>query len=418
MAAGPGGVVPHISPGVRVGMPRAPVAAKLPVGKPAKPARAPAPHQRIAAAVQHLGGPRIRPWTEMSPGELKHFATKTVQQSTKTELEPFRRRAGEISGQEQNVASRYGAYGRATDTLLGGIQGEAGGSARTFENQVAQNALNASKGIETSGQELANQAAGSPQLAAQLQAERANVTGIGAAQQGAAGQLGQSESNFMTNLRAAAAQKVAEGQGQIAGAFGKQRAENQAKESELLSRQPGAITKLLTELTQKQFTNRAAEAGLGIKQGQLNVAQQNATTKARAQSASERLGFAKLSGEERQRTINNRINEGKLKVSELNANDKAAYDRWKMSQGGGKGGTKFSSATATKFNADVGKVQSAIITAVKGNTHDQAALNAAWNELRAKNVDEHLIHAAMNKLRYGHYGARDREYMKSIGAER
>lgn len=203
-------------------------------------------------------------WLDMNPSELHSYATRSVQQNTQAELQPYRQKAGEIYGTEQAVAGRFGGYGQATDQQLQGLQSQAAEGAKTFNNQVADTALKARQGVETTGQNAQAQNAGylDPQLRAALAAQQGNVAATGQAQQGAAQQMGQNEQSFMANLRAAATQRVAEGQQGIAANYGKQQAANTQAQNQLLGRQPGAITKLETELGQKQRNTQLAEIGL------------------------------------------------------------------------------------------------------------------------------------------------------------
>lgn len=269
------------------------------------PAKALAARAPGKAASPGRGGEGERSWLQMTPGELQQLASKEVQQNTQAELQPFRARQGEITGTEQTVAKRFGGYGEASDKLLGGIQASAEGSAKTLDNEAAESAMKARQGVESAGQTAQSLTAGylDPQVRAQLGAEQANVAGIGAGQQASAQALGQGETNFITGLRAAAAQRVAEGQRGITSQFGAQRAKVAGEEGKLLARMPGQTTKLDTELLQKQFTNRATEAGLGIKQGTLAVSQQKANAEGRYKAGELTSKERSLAGQERGRSI-------------------------------------------------------------------------------------------------------------------
>ncbi len=364
------------------------------------------PHR--SAAAKRAVGPRTKTWMEMGPGELKHYATKTVQQATKTELEPFHRRSTELGAQEGAVAGRYGGYGKATDALLGGIQQGAEGSAKTFSNQVAENAQRASKEVETSGQNLTGMAGGmDPQLRNQLLAQQGNVAGIGAAAGAAAGAQGQNEANFMTNLRAAAAQKVTEGQGQIAGAFAKQKGEVGQKESELLGKRGGRINELFTDLSQKQFTNRATEAGLGIKQGTLRVGERNAGAKELAA----KTGAEKLGLERNKFSTDSEYKQAKLQLDKLNGKSLRNYrnaraDYTKAT--GGKADPKRESAYLSGVSRTEAVARSLIPGGgkVRKDRHLQEEIRKG---LREKGANADQISAAMNLIVYGRLGPQDRK---------
>jgi hypothetical protein len=329
------------------------------------------PAQRAQAGVQALGAPREPTnWMEMNPGQLQRFATNQVQQNTQAELTPYRARNAELGNIEKTTAQRYGAYGEAADKLMQGVQGEASASAKTAQNEAAEASLRASKGVETAGQNAVTANAGymDPQLRAALSAQTQNSAQIGQAREANAANLGAGENTFMANLRAAAAQRVTEGQKGIASTYAAQRGKVGTEEQRLLARQPGAITKLDQELLQKQFTNRATEAGLGFKgqelqnktalagstlnvnQARITKSNQEAGEKAKGQAGKEALTRADT--EQKQ---------ADAAYKKLTAADKAAYDKWKM--GGGSGGVPGKTASPTagrKYAAAINNAYSSV----------------------------------------------------------
>jgi hypothetical protein len=232
---------------------------------------------------------------EMNPAQLHHFVEKQVQSNTKAELTPYKARGQEITGTENTVAKRYGAYGEATQSLLGGIQSGAEAGAKTADNLAAQVAVKGQGEVNTAGQNATTLNGGQlePSVKAGTEAGAANIAGLGAAAQANSVAQGQNEANLLTNIRAAAAQRVAEGQKGIATNYGKERGKNQAEEGRLLAKQSGDISKLDTELAQKQEADKIARAGVGIKEGTLKVGEQNAASKARSVTAAEKNNAAK-----------------------------------------------------------------------------------------------------------------------------
>lgn len=240
----------------------------------------------------------------MTPPEATRYITQQVGAETKANLAPLKARQNEIGQTEGAVANRYQGYGEALtggprvpvgSSLLGGLQTTAGESAKTFQNNVAEEALRASKGVETAGQNALTASAGyvSPELRATLGNQMGNIAATGTAANQAAGAMGANEQNFLTNIRAAAAQRVTEGQRGIAGVYGKQRGEVQGKEQALLAREPGAIMKGVQGLLGEQSKIKTAREGLGLKvaglqqketqsQRTARVSRENAAEKTRA----------------------------------------------------------------------------------------------------------------------------------------
>lgn len=369
-------------------------------------------------------------WLDMNPGELHNYATRSVQQNTQSELDPYRQKAGEIYGTEQAVAGRYAGYGQQTDQQLAGLQSSAAEGAKTYNNSIADTVLKAQQSVDTTGQNAQAQNAGymDPQLRAALTAEKGNVTETGLAQQGAAAAQGQGEQNFMANLRAAATQRVAEGQRGIASTYGKQQQANTQEQNRLLGRVPGAITKLETELGQKQFTNRATEAGLGLKQGDLRVKEGDLGVKradlgVKVQSigAANARNRENVAAKETASVRSARLNEIGKQTAQMSAEDKARYDaaRIKIDQQT-KSGKAASPAEGRKYIDEIGKVlsnvQNALGTRAKGSvgwTHsNQEAIRAS---LRKSNVNADLISAALNLAVYGRLGAADQAAALSRG---
>jgi hypothetical protein len=225
--------------------------------------------------------PVAKSWLEMNPAETHAYAAKQVGQNTQAELGPLKQKGTEISGTEGLVAGRYAGYGQQNLQGLQGLQSQAAEGAKTFNNSLADTVLKASKGVETTGQadQAANAGYQDPQVRAALAAQQGNIAATGAAAQTAGQASGQNEQNLLTTMKAAAEQRVREGQGNIASTYGKQRQANTNAENTLLLRQPGQVTKLETELGQKQFNAKATQAGLENKS--LALVQKERETNAR-----------------------------------------------------------------------------------------------------------------------------------------
>lgn len=385
----------------------------------------------------------------MTPAEATRYITGQVGAETKANLAPLKARQNEIGQTEGAVANRYQGYGEALtggprvpvgSSILGGIAGTAEQSAKTFQNNVAEEALRASKGVETAGQNALTASAGymDPQLRATLGNQMGNINATGTAANQAAGAMGANEQNFLTNIRAAAAQRVTEGQRGIAGVYGKQRGEVQGKEQQLLARQPGAITKGVEGLLQRQFANRAAEAKLAsenIKIG--SKLQTEGTTRARNRAAVNKSEAERLMKEttlpadlaQKSADTMQKRNDATYKL--LTAEDKTRYDNAQIeykkylerSKGTAGGGAPALSKTeAAKYLTGVqyalGVAQGEFRAAQKANPKvSKARLIQAVREkiqagraktLAGKTLPANTLSGALNILEYGTLGPQEK----------
>jgi hypothetical protein len=407
------------------------LAPSAPQRAPKAPAQVKTPAKPAASAAARA--PAAKSWLEMNPGEIQKLASSTVSKDTQAELVPYRQRQGEISGTEGTVAKRYGAYGEATDKLLSGIQETQANSAKTFDNQAADAVTKSQGEVNTTGQNAITNNAGyeDPQLRAQLASEQGAVTNIGAAGQANANALGQNEANTLATIRAAAAQRVAEGQRGIASTFGKQRGETQAKEGELLAKEGGASQKLDTELLQKQFTNQAAEAGLKVKVGTLGVDQENAATKAQAVKASEQnnttknsIAAEKLKLQAGKLGFEEWAKREKLPLEKMSIVDKARYEKaeirvkeqaLKGKPPNPKEGRKYMSEIATA--ATIAKAQG-VYAGKTGKAlakAKQKAEQAIVKAAKGATVNREIVEAAMNVAYYGRLSTADQAVAMSYG---
>lgn len=388
------------------------------------------PHAPRAPAIQGSSGTGEGPaksWLDMGPAELHNYATRQVTQNTQAELQPYRQKAGEIYGTEQAVAQRYGGYGQATDAQLAGLQTAAAGSAKTAENTAADQALKARQAVETTGQNTQAQNGGylDPQVRTALDNQKALVAASGQTQLGAVQALGANEQNFMANLRAAATQRVQEGQQGIAGTYGKQQAANSQAQNQLLGRVPGGITKLETELGQKQFSNRATEAGLGIK---LSGIQQKAAETHERVGATERgqnLAVQRNRENVTQRETSGlrsaRLNEIGKETAKMSAEDKARYDQARIRiDEQNKSGKAPNPKEGRSYMAQLSKAE-AMARQFLGNQRQggkpekRAKEEQARQMLSKEKANGDIISAALNLAVYGRLGPADQATALSYG---
>lgn len=392
---------------------------------------------RAPAASQHLSPAKTGPthpesagrapapaksWLEMNPAETHQYAARQVQQNTQAELQPFRQKAGEISGTEQAVSSRYGGYGQALDTQIAGLQGQAAAGAKTLNNTMADSVLKAQQSVDTTGQtaQAANAGYMDPQLRATLAAQSGNIQATGTAAQTAAQNQGQGEQNLMANMRAAAAQRVTEGQKGIAGTYGKQRQQNTNEENRLLARVPGAATKLETELGQKQFNARATEAGLNIKLG---------ATQQKAVETKERVG-ATVRGQNQANARNRenvqaketaslrsaRLNEMGKNTAKMSAEDKARYDAARIRiDEQNKSGKAANPKEGRSYMAKLSTAEAIARSILGKEPKSKTAQERARAELTKKGASGDVTSAALNLAVYGRLGESDEAAALSYG---
>jgi hypothetical protein len=236
-------------------MPGQAKAGKAPKATPAKPTRT------VFNPVEGVLGSK----------EIRNISHTMAQEVLKAELEPLKSEAKEVANNETGASQRYSQYSTAANNLLAGVAGSQEASAKTFENQAADNALQAGKAIETSGQTQASMTGGyvSPELRAQLNAEAAREVGAGAAGNTFAQNTAQAGQNLVAGLRGAAALRAVEGQGKITGYFQKEANKIGEAENTRIAKVGADQAKDETELGQKNVTDYATLQGLGIKQSEL-----------------------------------------------------------------------------------------------------------------------------------------------------
>jgi hypothetical protein len=215
------------------------------------------------------------------PGELQNIARSEEGQAIKSQLAPLKAQGQEVQQIGRTVGNRYAQAGKITEGTLQGLSQQAEGNAKTYENEVAQNAANASKEINTTGQNAANNNAGyvDPQVRAALAAGAERTTQANASGNQFAQTVGANENNYMANIRAAAAQRIGEGQANIADTYGKQYGQVVAKEGALTEKLPELAKTRAGQLGEKQETEALTRAGLNIKGETLQQKAKESTAK-------------------------------------------------------------------------------------------------------------------------------------------
>ncbi len=300
-----------------------PPAVKAAIGRGAKPNAGP----RQSAIAHHMGAPKQRPAKpvakpkaaappkaaprpaakglgssqkaigELNQGDVVNRARTEARLARNQELVPLKAQAAEIKGNEQGVQQRYGQLVGAQNTQLEKLQQGQEASAKTFQNQMAENALTQGKAIETAGQTQASMTGGyvSPELRAQQALSSQQAAGQGGAGSAFAQQVAAGGANEIAQMRAAASLSALGGSQAVSNTFQKQLAQNQTAQQGVFAKTGLREVEGRTKLEQANFADQAAKAKLGSE----GIKLQQAGAKIR--QAGE-LGRAKIGASERAST--------------------------------------------------------------------------------------------------------------------
>jgi hypothetical protein len=403
----------------------------------APPARraAPVPQgARQSAAAVHLGAPRaVLNLGSNTPQQIEQIAGRQAGENLKAALGPLQNQGKEVQANEAGASQRYQGYAGAANTLLGGFAAQQQASAKTAENAAADNALQAGKAIETTGQQQASMTAGfmTPELKAELAAEGNRTSAAGAAGNTFAANTGQSGENLLSGIRGAAALRAVEGQGKITDFFQKQQQQIQAKEGELAGKQGAEKGRIENELAQKNLTDYATLQSLGIK-GQALV-QKGTETKEKIRTTERGQNFGRANNQENNATRikqgeeNNRVKERGQNFSRASAQEKAAIAKEHnviYAQ------IHKETANGTKPNPTAGRKMMSLVDGAAGYAAMKLKSGASQATVRkelsvgegtGKGGEEgqgytpDVIHAAMNLAVYGVLGPEDRAVMTKYG---
>ena len=386
-----------------------------PPGQRTQAAKAPAPRYSGKNIFNPAAGIQGSP-------QLEALADRITKGQLQNQLEPLRQQAGEIRNTQQTVGERYGNAAKLTEGTLQGLQGQQEAGAKTFENNAAEATLQASKGIETAGQNATSRTGGylDPQVQAALNAQGARAVGLGAAQGGLAANLGQNEANYMTNVRAAAAQRSLEGQGNIAQHYGAELGKVSASERQAIAKQPVAAKSLGVELGQKQFSDLATAQGLGIKTQTLQQKGAETTQRVKATERGQSLAVQRNQENNATRRANaslsaelNRI--GKA-TAQMSAEDKARYDQAqiRVKEAAAKG-KPASQKEGRGYMAKLSTAEAIARSVMGKELKTAAAQTKAREELAKKGASGDVISAALNLAVYGRLGPSDEAAAISYG---
>jgi hypothetical protein len=404
-------------------------AGKTPAGRPPSKAPAKTPPRSTAAPA-----PRQVPnYTEgaLNESQIKGLEKGYEQKLLAGERAAYQPALREINQNELGASERYGQASQTSNSLLASLAAQQEASAKTFENQAADSALQQAKTIETSGQNQTSMTGGymSPELKAEMQAEGQREAGAGATGNTFAQNSAQASGNLLAALRGTAALRATEGQGRITDTFQKQTANVQGKELAAVPKVAAEAASYGSKIAAENEKAYATNQGLGLKT-QLAANTVSATrSKETRERAAEREGSRKLGiseaklGIERARgqsTAEYQHADAQYKL--MTAQDKKAYDeaqaQYKHYQEQHGGTTKGPSvAEANKYAASLSTVQ-ALAAAALGNTRTKAAYEKARNEIYTKNagkISTEVLQAGLNLAYYGHLMGTDVQNAYSHG---
>ena len=362
-------------------------------------------------------------------GDIHNRSVTLARLERNAALSPLEAQGRQIQANEQGVQQSFKNLQGSADQNLQKLGGGQAASAKTFENQAAENALTAGKAIETAGQ-TANTLTGgytSPELKAQLALSSQQAAGTGGAGSQFAQNIAAGSAAQLAQMRGAASLKALGGSQAITNTFQKQQQGVQQAQQGVLAKVAPRALEIEGNLGKEQYTRRATREALGLKGASLKQAGE--------------LGFGKLAqgaaalkqkGEEG--TKNREIKEKVLefqeahagtqdKYSKMSANDQHIYKQAEMrykrflETHGGKAPDK----KEGRGKANEVEHASAIAFA-NGVRKGSKDLHGA--KQRAKEAIEKayggvaptaLVTAAMNVAYYGRLSKADRAWAESYG---
>jgi hypothetical protein len=332
--------------------------------------KAPAAPKQSSAPGQLL----IRPG-QNSPQEIAQIARQEAQSVLKSELSPLKGEQREIGQGELGAAERYQSYSQTANNLLANLGQNQEASAKTFENQAADSALQAGKAVETAGQNQASMTGGyvSPELKAQLNAEANQAVGAGAAGNTFAQSSAQAGQNLMSGIRGAAALRAVEGQQKMTGYFQKQAAKVGEAENARVAKVGADEAKFNQSLSEENFRDYAAQQKLANEGIKLNVTAAADKSKAAHEEAENKKYAAEIP------KINAEVPERQAQTAKTNSEiSKQPFNEWAKRQE-----IAIKAANVGKPDATLNKVTTelgAAYAAIKAGR--SGSVKQGYNELR------------------------------------
>lgn len=445
------------------GMPAAP---KVGVGitqHQAAPEKPPSQHQAIrqAAATKIAGGghakapaaPRAAPTSSStaapaqkyglnpiheyatgkyaSPKELANIAKEIADREANSNLAPLRQQATETGSAEQNALARNQAMGAAGQQTLAGLQSGEEASAKTGENNAAEAALQAAKAIQSGGQaaSMANGGQLGAATAAALGESAQQAGSLGAAASQYQSAMGVSTPAEMSQLRAAAAQRITEGATRLGEGYQVAQQRNAGEQDKIIGREAVEAQRQDKLLGEEQTKDRTALAAVGVKEGTLKATEaknqitakgnqeKNQTTRldAAEKNATTRLGNAEKNQTQiaekkdwTQIAVDEKNNKAKTEAAAIKAGGHSSAEETKMASQltAAYGTVKYLlSGAGTKWTK--AQIEQALLTGKVGKTGiakvtSQPLVQAAY-ELYYNHEINNVTRAQLTKLGWPSY---------------
>ncbi|HXJ92635.1 MAG TPA: hypothetical protein VMT20_07105 [Terriglobia bacterium] len=407
-----------LPPAVRAGMNAA--------NKAAKPNAGP----RQSAVAGHLGAPKAQPKAKppakpvvhpqgvskpqgFQPGQLPNKGQIHNEAVTQARLErrallsPLEGQQRQIQANEASAQQQYGKLLGAENEQFQKLGEGAAASAKTFENNTAEQALQQAKAIETTGQTQATMTGGyaSPELRAQLAAGTQDIASQAGAQSQFAQNLATAGQNEIAQMRGAAALKGLGGSQALTNAFQKQSAKVGEEIGAANAKTAGLQSKIQNELAQKYFTDYATAQGLGLKQLESQQKARETSAKINATRAGQKEAVAQ------RETASRRTAEQKETASLRGL-------QWKETHPTGKSTNAPkapSPAEGRKYMGNVSKAQALALQQGISSKTDSKRLLEVRKYLQGLGYNGDEVSAAMNLAYYGVLGPNDRRTAEAYG---
>jgi hypothetical protein len=242
-------------------------AAKAPVAKPAAAASGQRPAYELSPLEQYQKG------RYPNAAGISTLANKVVGGEYKAALEPLRQQDQEIGSAAGNAATREAELGQTTQNAIGSLAPAEEASAKTAQNNAAEAAIKASNELKNAGAASAFATGGyvDPQVQSALTSGAQTAGKLGGAAGEYASAMGVNSADYLNNVRAAAAQRVAEGASRIGEGYQASTAKNVGEENKLLGKEGPAIEKERTALGKEEVADNVALRSVGAKEGTVKV---------------------------------------------------------------------------------------------------------------------------------------------------
>jgi hypothetical protein len=343
-------------------------------------------------------------------GDIHNRAVTQTRLERNAALQPYQAQGAQIQANEAGAQQAYAKLQGSENEQLAKLGTQQEASAKTLQNQMAENALQQGKAIETTGQTQASMTGGyvSPELRSQLlsQSQLAGQTG-GAGNQFAQN-LAQAGATNLAEMRGTASLKALGGSQNLTNFFQKQQQGVQQNEQGVLAKVAPRALEIEGNLGKEQYTRRATQAALEGK------------SLAQAQKGKETL--ARLRTTERGQNITREGHEMTAQTAREGHQQKLwehTHPTGKATGRKGSGKPEKSPESATKFMHEVSGAEAAgrqvFAQSGKKSLYNRKRQEQVRHYLAGRGASGDVISATLNMLVYGKLGKKDRQTAKAYG---